>query len=142
MDDQENYRLQSLNDNTLQATNGELTNAKIQELYEEDSRVESEIADLQGQIRELCNQHSELPQPQTVFEIAKEVAVEYMSVKGLSPTDLGKALVKTLKHGAARATVVTAIVEIGGMLVKKLINRGELLKKRESLSLQMVKEGN
>lgn len=40
---------------------------------EEDSRVESVIADLQGQIRELCNQHSELPQPQTVFEIAKEV---------------------------------------------------------------------
>lgn len=139
---EEQNELQSLNNNDVKAYGGELTNARIQELEEEDSRLESELADLKGQLQQLCMEHSELPTPQTLFEVAKDVAMEYLSAKNMTVKQAGQALMTALKFGAKRANVYAVLVTVGGMFVMKLRERGKLLKAREELNQQRLAYGN
>lgn len=139
---EEQNELQTLNNNDVQAYGGELTNARIQELEEEDSRLESELADLKGQLQQLCMEHSELPTPQTLFEVAKEVAKEYLDTKGMTVKQAGQALMTALKFGAKRANVYAVLVTVGGMLVMKLRDRAKIIKAHEGLHLQMLEYGN
>lgn len=138
--DDEDLSLQSAQSEV--ARGYELSNETIKQLDEEDQRLEAEIASLRGEVEQLCAQNSEQPAPKSIMQIAKEVAKDYLTVKNLTAQQAGRMVLKAITKKALRANVAIMLVDVGGRLVKKLIERGNLIRQREALSVQSIEAGN
>lgn len=124
------------------ARGSELSNETIRQLDEEDQRLEADLASLRSEVEQLCAQHDELPDPKSIIRIAQEVAKDYLTVKNLTAQQAGRMVLKAITKKALRANVDLMLADVGGRLVKKLIERGNLIRQREALSHQSIEAGN
>lgn len=138
--DDRDASLQSQQDDL--AASGELTNAQIRQLDDEERRLAIELEALRGDIDQLCAQFNGLPKPKTIWQTAQEVAKDYLSEKNLTAQQAGAMLLKVLKCTAIRANVVTGLVDYGGRLVVKLIQRKKLLEQYNALFHGIIELGN
>lgn len=138
--DEEDMSLQSAQSEI--ARGNELSNETIRQLDEEDQRLEAELASLRGEVEQICAQHDELPAPKSIIRIAQEVAKDYLTVKNLTAQQAGEMVLKAITKKALRANVPLMLADVGGRLVKKLIERGNLIRQREALSHQSIEAGN
>lgn len=138
--DDEDMSLQSAQSEV--ARGNELSNETIRQLDEEDQRLEAELASLRGEVEQLCAQDNELPAPKSIMKIAQEVAKDYLTVKNLTAQQAGNMVLKAITKKALQANVAAMLVDVGGRLVKKLMERGNLIRQREALSLQSIEAGN
>lgn len=139
--DDEDMSLQSAQSEV--ARGNELSNEIIRQLEEEDKRLEAELDSLRGEVEQLCAQHNELPAPKSIMKIAQEVAKDYLTVKNLTTKQAGSMVLKAITKKALRqANVAVMLTDVGGRLVKKLMERGNLIRQLEALSHQSIEAGN
>lgn len=139
--DDEDMSLQSAQSEV--ARGSELSNEAIRQLEEEDRSLEAELTSLRDEVEQLCAQHNELPAPKSIIQIAQEVAKDYLTVKNLTAQQAGSMFLKAITKKALRTNVAPLMLaDVGGRLVKKLIERGNLNRQREALSLKSIEAGN
>ncbi|MGN0028687.1 MAG: hypothetical protein ACI35Q_03025 [Marinilabiliaceae bacterium] len=124
------------------ARGNELSNETIRQLEEEDQRLKAELDSLRGEVEQLCAQYNELPAPKSIMKIAQEVAKDYLTVKNLTAQQAGSMVLKAITKRALRANVTVMLADVGGRLVKKLMERGNLNRQCEALSHQSIEAGN